>query len=198
MPYHVGEKGSYGCSGYPVIKDGTSEVMGCHDSVLSAQNQITAINMSEAEKGKKKLGSGAGEFDAASDKESMLFPKRYSISENAPGCSGFAVIDDDGEIEGCFETREAAEAYLEAEQREDEDDDDDDMLDKSDPLPTLTDEQLDAIDKAAPCWEGYVQRGMKEKDGRMVPNCVPATKSLFADFGKDYTNTDRLTHIFND
>ena len=25
-----------------------------------------------------------------------------------------------------------------------------------------------------PCWEGYVQVGMKEKNGEMVPNCVPA------------------------
>lgn len=24
-----------------------------------------------------------------------------------------------------------------------------------------------------PCWEGYEQVGMKELDGRMVPNCVP-------------------------
>lgn len=24
-----------------------------------------------------------------------------------------------------------------------------------------------------PCWEGYQPVGMKEKDGRMVPNCVP-------------------------
>lgn len=27
------------------------------------------------------------------------------------------------------------------------------------------------------CWSGYTQRGMKEKDGRMVPNCVPVSKS---------------------
>jgi hypothetical protein len=26
------------------------------------------------------------------------------------------------------------------------------------------------------CWEGYTQRGMKEKGGRMVPNCVPVKK----------------------
>ena len=24
----------------------------------------------------------------------------------------------------------------------------------------------------APCWEGYEPYGMKEKDGRLVPNCV--------------------------
>jgi hypothetical protein len=26
------------------------------------------------------------------------------------------------------------------------------------------------------CWTGYTQRGMKEKNGRMVPNCVPVDK----------------------
>jgi hypothetical protein len=26
------------------------------------------------------------------------------------------------------------------------------------------------------CWSGYTQRGMKEKNGRMVPNCVPVEK----------------------
>lgn len=34
------------------------------------------------------------------------------------------------------------------------------------------------------CWTGYTQVGMKEKGGRMVPNCVPSSsvkKSLFAD-----------------
>lgn len=25
-----------------------------------------------------------------------------------------------------------------------------------------------------PCWDGYVQKGMKKKGGKMVPNCVPA------------------------
>lgn len=28
-----------------------------------------------------------------------------------------------------------------------------------------------------PCWEGYKQIGMKEKDGKMVPNCVPINAS---------------------
>ena len=46
MPYHVGEKGSYGCKGYPALKeDGT--VMGCHDTKEQAASQIYAINQSE-------------------------------------------------------------------------------------------------------------------------------------------------------
>lgn len=28
-----------------------------------------------------------------------------------------------------------------------------------------------------PCWEGYVQVGMKTKDGKEVPNCVPAAEA---------------------
>jgi len=45
------------------------------------------------------------------------------------------------------------------------------------------DEDMDKwnnIEKA--CWVGYTQQGMKEKDGRMVPNCVPVSKSN--DLGK--------------
>jgi hypothetical protein len=82
MPYSVGEKGSYGCSGYPAVKEG-GEVMGCHDTKEEAAAQIYAINQSEGN-----------------------------------------------------------------------------------------------IDKANPCWEGYVMRGMKPGDnGSMVPNCVPVSKA---------------------
>ena len=35
-----------------------------------------------------------------------------------------------------------------------------------------------SIGKANPCWEGYVQRGMKPgADGKPVPNCIPVAKS---------------------
>jgi len=81
MPYHVGAKGSYGCSGYPALKD-DGTVMGCHKTKEAAARQIYAINQSEGN-----------------------------------------------------------------------------------------------IDKAAPCWDGYTQRGMKPgKNGKMVPNCVPISK----------------------
>ena len=36
-------------------------------------------------------------------------------------------------------------------------------------------DKWDNVQKA--CWTGYTQRGMKEKDGRMVPNCVPVEKA---------------------
>ena len=50
MPYSIGERGSYGCSGYPVVKDSDKQVMGCHDSREAAARQIAAIEASEAEK----------------------------------------------------------------------------------------------------------------------------------------------------
>lgn len=55
------------------------------------------------------------------------------------------------------------------------------------------------MSKQAPCWDGYVQRGMKPgKDGKPVPNCVPVAKanSIFSGFGKDHTTSQSLTHIF--
>jgi hypothetical protein len=36
-------------------------------------------------------------------------------------------------------------------------------------------DKWDNMEKA--CWSGYTQRGMKEKNGRMVPNCVPVEKA---------------------
>ena len=29
------------------------------------------------------------------------------------------------------------------------------------------------VKEEKPCWDGYVQIGMKNKDGKQVPNCVP-------------------------
>ena len=72
-----------------------------------------------------------------------------------------------------------------------------DSLSKSiDPKPEeLTDEEIskgyesdneeednwDNLEKA--CWSGYKQDGMKDKNGKRVPNCVPVKKSLFGTEG---------------
>jgi hypothetical protein len=58
MPYHVGAKGSYGCSGYPALKNGTNEVMGCHTTRAQAAAQIYAINRSEGNIGKAMVKEG--------------------------------------------------------------------------------------------------------------------------------------------
>ena len=63
MPYSVGEKGSYGCSGYPVVKDDDKTVMGCHDTAQKAGAQIAAIEANENkayEEEKEVVTSGGG------------------------------------------------------------------------------------------------------------------------------------------
>jgi hypothetical protein len=40
------------------------------------------------------------------------------------------------------------------------------------------------------CWVGYVQRGMKDKGGRMVPNCVPVEKM------EDLSEADMVSKSF--
>ena len=50
--------------------------------------------------------------------------------------------------------------------------------------------------KQAPCWDGYVQRGMKPGEGgAMVPNCVPAAKAddLFEDDDTVEYETDTVS-----
>ena len=33
------------------------------------------------------------------------------------------------------------------------------------------------MSKQGTCWDGYMQKGMKKKGGKLVPNCVPRMKS---------------------
>jgi hypothetical protein len=62
MPYYIGEKGSYGCSGFPALKEGTNEVMGCHATKAEAAAQIYAINRSEGNIGKAATSLAEGDF----------------------------------------------------------------------------------------------------------------------------------------
>lgn len=57
-----------------------------------------------------------------------------------------------------------------------------------------------SIDKANPCWEGYVMRGMKPgANGNPVPNCVPVAKTESIFFSaKDYSKQTRVTNLFKD
>jgi hypothetical protein len=54
MPYHIGEKGSYGCKGFPVVKDSDNEVMGCHATKEDAKKQLAALYVNEPEASKEK------------------------------------------------------------------------------------------------------------------------------------------------
>ena len=114
MPYSIGEKGSYGCSGYPVVKDGTSEVMGCHDNAAKAQAQISAINISEAEKSKKKMTSAMGQPYPADNRESFF---NWSTPVRKPQRSSFTIGKAHGEesaqiVEGDYVMGETMEGVV--------------------------------------------------------------------------------------
>lgn len=47
MPYHVGSKGSNGCSGFPVVDD-SGKVHGCHPTKGEANKQVQALYASGA------------------------------------------------------------------------------------------------------------------------------------------------------
>jgi len=47
-------------------------------------------------------------------------------------------------------------------------------------MPCVSHEEL-----KAPCWDGYEQRGMKDKDGKQVPNCVKLEEVTLESFGED-------------
>lgn len=48
-------------------------------------------------------------------------------------------------------------------------------------------EDLEKAEDDDPCWDGYEQVGMKKKNGREVPNCVPMQKSLIQFGGALYS-----------
>ncbi len=70
MPYRIGAKGSYGCSGYPAVKEG-GEVMGCHKTRAEAAAQIYAINRSEGNIGKQAADIKEGDFVMGMTTEGM-------------------------------------------------------------------------------------------------------------------------------
>ena len=72
MPYRVGAKGSFGCSGYPALKEGTNEVMGCHTTRAEADAQIYAINRSEGNVDKSMHVIKEGDFVMGMTKEGMI------------------------------------------------------------------------------------------------------------------------------
>ena len=216
MPYKVGEKGSYGCSGYPAVKEG-GEVMGCHKTRAQAAAQIYAINVSEGNIGKAMPNLKEGDFAMTahgSDKEVHVGQVVHVMREGMLGVPGGeysleASAENPAVLIQLFEQEEsgfweATNLYTGCMMA---------LMIPIDPLPqepedaevamAMYDASIgkseccpDEISKQAPCWDGYVQRGMKPgKDGKKVPNCVPAAKAddLFEDDDTVEYDTDTVS-----
>ena len=200
MPYRVGAKGSYGCSGYPALKEGTNEVMGCHKTRSEAAAQIYAINRSEGNIGKNMHEIKEGDFVMGTTTEGLIhgMVEHIMIEGGTLGTPGseYALVsmppenpamsvriyeEEDGEWEPTAYS--IGMMYADAQKI----DINTHSMDAEETMKSYHSEneeedKWDNMSKA--CWVGYEQQGMKEKDGRMVPNCVPISKSNEIDKAK--------------
>ena len=220
MPYKVGAKGSFGCSGYPALKEGTNEVMGCHKTRAEAAAQIYAINRSEGNIGKSMHEIKEGDFVMYMGEDDKNMVGRVEYVMTNPGLLGLpgseysmeyvendkpVIVREYEEEDGAWEEKAYVTYHRMSEVIKIESlsvsvdlvvemgstdsgipqtDSEtlmamyDAQIGKSDDSYYSDDEEMDKWDNMQKkCWVGYEQRGMKDKGGRMVPNCVPVGKS---------------------
>jgi hypothetical protein len=192
MPYRVGAKGSFGCSGYPALKEGTNEVMGCHKTRSDAAAQIYAINRSEGNIGKNMNEIKEGDFVMGTTTEGLIHGivehimteggtlgtpgSEYALQSMPPENPAMSVRvyeEEDGKWEATAYS--IGMMYADAQKI----DINTHSMDAEETMKSYhsENEEEDKWDNMAKaCWVGYEQRGMKEKGGRMVPNCVPVSK----------------------
>jgi hypothetical protein len=229
MPYRIGAKGSFGCSGYPALKEGTNEVMGCHKTRSEAAAQIYAINRSEGNIGKSMHEIKEGDFVMymGEDDEIMVGRVEYVMTNSGllglPGSEYSmeymendkpVIVREYEEEDGAWEEKAYVSYHrmsnvIKIESLSVSVDlvvemgsngsgipstaDPETMMEmyntqigKSDEEVSKSyysdDEEMDKWDNMTKaCWVGYEQRGMKDKGGRMVPNCVPVGKTYEMD-----------------
>ena len=192
MPYRIGAKGSFGCSGYPALKEGTNEVMGCHKTRSDAAAQIYAINRSEGNIGKNINEIKEGDFVMGTTTEGLIHGivehimteggtlgtpgSEYALQSMPPENPAMSVRvykEEDGKWEATAYS--IGMMYADAQKI----DINTHSMDAEETMKSYNsdNEEEDKWDNMAKaCWVGYEQRGMKEKGGRMVPNCVPIGK----------------------
>jgi hypothetical protein len=229
MPYRIGAKGSFGCSGYPALKEGTNEVMGCHKTRSEAAAQIYAINRSEGNIGKSMNEIKEGDFVTYVGEDDEMMVGRVEYVMTNPGLLGLPgseysmeYMEDDKPVivrkyeqeDGAWEeemyvsyhrmsqvikieslsvsvdlvvemgsngsgipstadSKTLIEMYNVQVEKLNE------KINKSYSSDNEEEDKWDNMQKK--CWVGYEQRGMKDKGGRMVPNCVPVGKTYDMD-----------------
>jgi hypothetical protein len=169
MPYSVGGKGTNGCSGYPVVKEG-GEVVGCHATRAEADAHLQALyaNVPDAEKSAIAGATPSFTVDPKYPGAGIKRPQQGRAGNSTTG----------GNIRSSYaprpkKKRNGRHSY------------------SSDPaaagtvqsgggggsMGSKSNDIDDLIKEQGPCWDGYAQRGMKPGDnGKMVPNCVPVKK----------------------
>ena len=196
MPYKIGGKGTSGCSGFPVVND-NGKVVGCHPTKAKAVNHMQALYANVPDASKSDTPMDVAYNATVTDPmpaslSSHINPSvgmkkpQYMINfgrQVGPGIHDKRIVDiwtvkadnpvlptetyqesqgnTSCQYEGCgCETCKAMNVCC-----------------NSCPVCQAKGDCCPDLAKKNPCWEGYVQRGMKEKGGKMVPNCVPVEKS---------------------
>ena len=151
----IGAKGTHGCSGYPVV-GAEGKVHGCHPTEAAARQQQAAIYASQSREAKKNDQSvWVGFFYPEMQKADPSVELGASTTETENG--GY----EDCGCPTCKLLNVPCEECPVCQSNE------------------MKSDCCGNMEKKNPCWDGYVQRGMKEKDGKMVPNCVPVEKSTW-------------------
>jgi hypothetical protein len=166
--------------------------MGCHKTRSDAAAQIYAINRSEGNIGKNMNEIKEGDFVMGTTTEGLIHGivehimteggtlgtpgSEYALQSMPPENPAMSVRvykEEDGKWEATAYSigmmyADAQKIDIETHQMDAEE------TMKSYNSDNEEEDKWDNMAKA--CWVGYEQRGMKEKGGRMVPNCVPIGK----------------------
>jgi hypothetical protein len=107
--------------------------------------------------------------------EKSIDPKPEDEMDNTKGCKCNG-CKDCMEKGGCdMEMCKGHDNMYKAEELSDEE------ISKSYDSENEEEDKWDNLEKA--CWSGFKQVGMKDKNGKKVPNCVPIKKSIFGSEG---------------
>jgi hypothetical protein len=160
MPYDIKAGGS-GCKGGYEVVGATGTKHGCHKTRASAIQQQRALYAAEADSkkalGKSLFGDLKKEHDGTMTNENVPNRQPHSIEDcqDPQNCPDHMNNDNNDNMD--------------KKKKKDENE----FKDKN-----KNEVHKEEVDKQAPCWEGYVQRGMKPgANGQMVPNCIPVKKS---------------------
>lgn len=177
MPYHVGKKGSYGCKGFPALKD-DGTVMGCHATAKEAAGQIYAINRSEGNIEKALVAEG--DFVIASCKDEIHIGRvEYVMTTGSLGLPGSqyyleATNDSPGVLLRTLEFEKDGQYWEET--------------------AYLIGVAADTVTKIAPL-PLEVEANVIELNGQMSMQMEDKADTLLGGaFGKDYTKAVRTTY----
>ena len=153
------------------IKDILDDVVNPVDTVIEIPDDEEVTKALRAEVTKEQLGMVIEHLMEAI--ESMIeMPEEEDSEEEAPEAESEIEIEGNPAPIGDPEKNEANWPMAKMDGQTDLDAERKNEVYKSD------NEEEDAWDnEMQKCWTGYTQRGMKEKGGRMVPNCVPVEKA---------------------